>query len=187
VTTVDYPVVSLDEPIPDDAFKFVPPPDAKLVDNFTDEATALRKAMSLPATTTTVQSVQGADADALNLLHEVTQKYAKAIRSHIESVTEIHRSDDLSSDRRKDSMIEYEAPGNRYVFGGRSRSGESGLVVSDGATEWELHAAYGEYIKRPAGTFGHPLATTQSRFKAKVQKNETLFSCVVTWGCSGGG
>jgi cytochrome c biogenesis protein CcmG/thiol:disulfide interchange protein DsbE len=33
-------------------------------------------------------------------------------------------------------------------------------VVSDGTTEWELHEAYGEYVKRPAGTFGHPFPRT---------------------------
>ena len=36
VETVVYPVVSLDEPIPDDVFAFSPPADAKLVSNFTD-------------------------------------------------------------------------------------------------------------------------------------------------------
>jgi thiol-disulfide isomerase/thioredoxin len=36
VETVTYPVVSLDEPIPADAFAFTPPEDAKLVETFTD-------------------------------------------------------------------------------------------------------------------------------------------------------
>jgi thiol-disulfide isomerase/thioredoxin/outer membrane lipoprotein-sorting protein len=153
VTTVDYPIVSLDEPIPDDAFKFVPPPDAKLVDNFTDQQAALRKIVASPAPATAVRSPQGADADALNLLHQVTQKYAKAIRSHIESMQEVHNSGDLRSWWRKDFTTEIEAPGNRYVFGGKAFTGAVGLVVSDGATEYELHSAYGEYIKRPAGTY----------------------------------
>jgi thiol-disulfide isomerase/thioredoxin/outer membrane lipoprotein-sorting protein len=174
ITTVDYPVMSLDEPIPDDAFKFVPPPEAKLVDNFTDQAAAYRKVVSLPAPTT-VKSAQATDADALNLLQEVVMKYAKAIRSHIESVEEVHNSNDLRSFWRKEFMSEYEAPGNRYVFGGRDSSGASGLVVSDGTTEWELHAAYGEYVKRPAGTYGHPFSNDPNAVQSEGPKERDAY------------
>jgi thiol-disulfide isomerase/thioredoxin len=100
-------------------------------------------------------AAQTTDADALKLLNEVTQKYAKATRSQIESVTESRRTDDLSSSWRKVFLTAYEAPEDHYKFGGTNSSG-SEFVVSDGTAEWELHEAYGEYVKRPAGSFGHP-------------------------------
>lgn len=52
-----------------------------------------------------------------------------------------------------------QAPGSRYRFEGRSSSG-SGIVVSDGITEWNLHRTYDQYTKRPTGTFGHPFPKT---------------------------
>lgn len=119
-------------------------------------------------------SAQNTDADALKLLQEVTRKYAKATRSHIEAVTETRHSGDLDSFWRKDFTIEYEAPGNRYVFGGRNSSGQ-GLVVSDGTTEWELHAAYGEYIKRPAGTFGHPFGNNADAIQREGPKEREAY------------
>jgi len=131
-------------------------------------------ALLFPLLLSSQARAQATDADALKLLGEVTQKYAKATRSHIEAVTETHNSSDLSSFWHKEFTIEYEAPGNRYVFGGRNASG-SGLVVSDGTTEWELHAAYGEYINRPSGTFGHPFNDDPAAIQSEGPKERDAY------------
>lgn len=115
-------------------------------------------------------SAQGSDADALKLLQGLGQKYARATRSQIESVTETRSSGDYDSSWRKVLLTGYEAPGNRYRFGGRNSSG-LGLVVSDGTTEWEFHEAFGEYVKRPAGTFGHPLPQTVTQFDGPGERD----------------
>lgn len=104
---------------------------------------------------------QGSDADAFKLLQEVAQKYARATRSQIESVAETKSSSAYSTSWRKQLETAYEAPGNRYRFGGTGSQG-SGLVVSDGTTEWEFHEVFGEYVKRPAGTYGHPFPQTNT-------------------------
>jgi len=115
-------------------------------------------------------SAQSSDTDALKLLQELGQKYASATRSQIESVTETRNAGEYDSSWRKLFLTAYEAPGNRYRFGGRSSSG-LGLVVSDGTTEWEFHEAFREYVKRPAGTFGHPFPQTVTPFDGPGERD----------------
>jgi len=107
------------------------------------------------AQTASVSTTARTDDTALQLLREVTAKYAHATRYRIEMAIETTQSSEMYSSQQKITEFAYEEPGNRYRFGGRDVQG-SGLVVSDGTTEWEFHSAYGQYTKRSAGTFGHP-------------------------------
>ena len=113
---------------------------------------------------------QTADGDALKLLLEVAQKYAKARTFQIEAVTETSQSDELSTSWRKVFTNAAEGAGSRYRFGGRNSSG-SGLVVSDGTTEWEFHEAYSEFVKRPPGTYGHPFPTAADPTAGPEERN----------------
>jgi thiol-disulfide isomerase/thioredoxin/outer membrane lipoprotein-sorting protein len=112
-------------------------------------------APALSAQTSTSSQTTRTDETALQLLREVTAKYARAVRSHIEMASEAIQSSEMYSSQQKVTDFAYEEPGNRYRFGGRNALG-SGLVVSDGTTEWELHSARGEYTRRTAGAYGHP-------------------------------
>lgn len=99
------------------------------------------------------------NSDALKLLGKVSKRYADATSYRIEAIKESRLSSELSSSWHKEMLTAEQARGNRYRFEGRSSSG-SGIVVSDGVTEWNLHRTYGQYIKRPPGTFGNPLPKT---------------------------
>lgn len=101
------------------------------------------------------------NGDALKLLDEVSKHYADAKSYHIESIRESRVSSQLRSSWQKEMLRAQEAPGNRYRFEGQSSSG-SGLVVSDGVTEWNIHRTYDQYTKRPPGTYGHPFPKTSS-------------------------
>jgi|HubBroStandDraft_4_1064222.scaffolds.fasta_scaffold03281_2 thiol-disulfide isomerase/thioredoxin len=95
------------------------------------------------------------NGDALKLLDEVAKHYADANSYHIESIRESRISSELHSSWQKEMLRAEQAPGNRYRFEGRSASG-SGIVLSDGITEWNLHRSYDQYTKRPPGNYGHP-------------------------------
>jgi hypothetical protein len=78
---------------------------------------------------------QSATRDALKLLDDVSKHYADAYSHHIEAIRESRSSSELMSSWQKEILRAEEAPGNRYRFEGRS-FGNSGIVVSDGVTEW---------------------------------------------------
>ena len=99
------------------------------------------------------------NGEALKLLDEVSKHYADAKSYHIESIHESRLSSEFSSSWHKEILRAEQAPGNRYRFEGQSFSG-SGIVVSDGVTEWNLHRTYDQYTKRPPGTYGHPFPRT---------------------------
>ena len=101
------------------------------------------------------------NGDALKLLDEVTKRYADAKSYHIELIHESRLSSEFTSSWRKEMLRAEEAPGNRYRFEGQSSSG-SGIVVSDGVTEWNMHRTYDQYTKRPPGTYGHPFPKTST-------------------------
>jgi outer membrane lipoprotein-sorting protein len=113
---------------------------------------------------------QATDGDALKLLLEVAQKYAKAATFQIEAVTETRQTDELSTSWRRTFTNAAQGPGNRYRYGGRNSSG-SGLVVSDGTTEWEFHEAYSEFVKRPPGTYGHPFPVAADPTAGPEERN----------------
>jgi hypothetical protein len=100
-------------------------------------------------------SAQINNGDALKLLDEVSKRYADAKSYHIEVTIESRLSSEFSTSWQKQNLRAEEAPGNRYRFEGQSSSG-SGIVVSDGVTEWTLNRIYDEYTKRAPGTYGHP-------------------------------
>jgi outer membrane lipoprotein-sorting protein len=98
---------------------------------------------------------QSENQDALKFLDEVLAKYGSARSYHIEAVIETRTSSELSKYWSKHVVTAYEAPDMRYRFETRSPNG-TGLVISDGTTEWEYHPIYAEYKTQPAGTYGHP-------------------------------
>lgn len=101
--------------------------------------------------------------DALAMLDGVSKRYADARSYHIEAIRESRSSSELMTSWRKEILRAEQAPGNRYRFEGRDAAG-SGIVVSDGVTEWNLHRTNEVYTKRPPGTYGHPfpkMAITQ--------------------------
>lgn len=99
------------------------------------------------------------NGDALKLLDEVSKHYADANSYHIESIRESRLSSELHSSWQKEMLRAEQAPGNRYRLEGRSSSG-SGIVVSDGVTEWNLHRTDDQYTQRPPGTYGHAFPRT---------------------------
>jgi hypothetical protein len=80
---------------------------------------------------------------------------ADAKSYQIELTIESRTSSEFSTSWRKQNLRAEQAPRNSYRFEGQSSDG-SGIVVSDGVTEWNLNRIYGEYTKRPPGTYGHP-------------------------------
>ncbi|MFT4114474.1 redoxin family protein [Silvibacterium sp.] len=95
---------------------------------------------------------QQAQDDALHLLDKVSKRYAGAKSYHIEAVIERKSSTELSTSWSKTFLRAEEAPGERYRFEGRDAQG-SGIIVSDGTTEWNFSRTYGAYTKSSAGTF----------------------------------
>lgn len=96
---------------------------------------------------------QGAGNDGLKLLDQVAQRYVQAKTVHIEAVEETRSTvGEWSSSYQKELLTAFEAEGKRYRYDGTNSSG-SGLVVSDGKTQWELHRTQGEYVE--GGTFPH--------------------------------
>jgi len=89
---------------------------------------------------------------ALELLDQVGRHYAEAKSYHIESIVESRSQSELSSDWSKEYLSAEQATGKRYRFEGRTSTG-SGIVVSDGVTEWNLYRSYGQYTKKAAGTY----------------------------------
>lgn len=90
--------------------------------------------------------------DALRLLDQVGRHYANAKSYHIESTTESRIQSELSSNWSKEFLRAEQAPSNRYRYEGQTFDG-SGIVVSDGVTEWNLYRSYGQYTKKAAGTY----------------------------------
>lgn len=116
---------------------------------------------------------QKSDVDALNLLQDVAQRYAKATRCEIESVAETRRTGDFYSSWQKVMLTDDEAPGNRYRFAAVNDLGSS-LAVSDGTTEWAFHAVYKEYVRRSAGTFVHLFSQTPTPIDGPLREAYAL-------------
>jgi cytochrome c biogenesis protein CcmG, thiol:disulfide interchange protein DsbE len=93
--------------------------------------------------------------DALKLLDQIAKHYANAQSYRIEAIRESRSSSELRSYWQKETLRAEQAPGNRYLYEGRAFTG-SGIVVSDGHTEWNLHRSFDQYTKRPPETYGHP-------------------------------
>jgi thiol-disulfide isomerase/thioredoxin len=72
----------------------------------------------------------------LALLNSVVQRYAQAKSYHIEAVKEQTFTEDLSRTWEKVYMTAIVAPGEKYRYEARSRSG-SAMQLSDGTFDWE--------------------------------------------------
>ncbi len=103
---------------------------------------------------------QGAPAhrpdDALSLLNDVAQRYARAESYRIEATQERTFTGELSRSWQKTILTAMVSPGGRYRYEGRSDMG-SAVMVSDGATEWIYHVYQHLYTQKPvAGTVATP-------------------------------
>jgi thiol-disulfide isomerase/thioredoxin len=100
-------------------------------------------------------AAQSASNDGLKLLDQVAEHYAQAKTVHIEAVQEVRTTvEDFASSYQKALLTAYETEGKRYRYDGTDSVG-SGVVVSDGKTQWELHRTQGEYVEVPGGLFPH--------------------------------
>jgi cytochrome c biogenesis protein CcmG/thiol:disulfide interchange protein DsbE len=99
---------------------------------------------------------------SLKLLDEVAKSYADASTYHLEWETESRSTSELMTNWSKQMYQAEEAPKSRYRFQGETATGE-GVVVSDGATEYDFHRTYNQFIKRLPDSFGHPFPTTQTQ------------------------
>ena len=127
---------------------------------------------------------QSSQGDALKLLNEINTRYQTSTNFHVEMIHETRATSDLQTQWAKEVVSAYEAPGNRYRFEGKSSTG-SALVVSDGTTEWDLRQVYGEYAKRSAGSYTHPVQTdSNNHFEqsdTSVAHNAVLMRDPLQW------
>src|ERR1039457_5165178 len=73
--------------------------------------------------------------NALPILQQASKRYADAKSYHIEVTEERTNSNELEHGWYRTIFSAAEAPGNQYLFWGKSSLG-SFLMVSDGKTEW---------------------------------------------------
>lgn len=97
---------------------------------------------------------QRSDADALKLLDRVVAHYQDAETVHLEATVSGHFHTDFSDQTSTSIRTAYVAPGGRFRYEGADSSG-SGLIVSDGTTEWRLLRSFAEYAQEPTGTYFH--------------------------------
>jgi outer membrane lipoprotein-sorting protein len=97
--------------------------------------------------------------DALTLLKQTSQRYAKAKAYRIEAITETSSTSELSREWQKSIATAAEAPGNRFRYEIRSANADS-IRISDGKTEWIYHVAEKVYTQHPASADGPTISRT---------------------------
>lgn len=112
---------------------------------------ALLAAASAPA--------QPPNTDPLQFLIDTAHKYADATGWYLEYTTGNRQTSERYSHSDSSSIVSAEAAGNRYHFEVSDHTGFA-LVVSDGATEWQLNEPMGQYVTHAPGTYGHPFASS---------------------------
>ena len=90
--------------------------------------------------------------DALSLLERVTKRYRDAESVHLEATVITESHNEYKDETRRSVQSAYIASGERFRYEGRAELG-SGLIVSDGTTEWRFSHSFAEFTKAPAGTF----------------------------------
>ena len=113
--------------------------------------TALRLLVFLTLSSTFLPAQQMPD-NALKLLDRVAKHYEDAESVHLEATLQNSSHNDLFSESSTEMLSAYVAPGGRFRYDGTDHSG-SGLIVSDGTTEWRLRRSFAEYAKERAGTY----------------------------------
>jgi thiol-disulfide isomerase/thioredoxin len=109
---------------------------------------------------------QARPSDALKFLDEVTRQYAEAGSYHIESITETRVSTELTNYWIRELLRAEKAPGKKYRYEGQ-RNGGSGILVSDGTTEWQMYRSYSQYVKRLPGSY-NPYSKVPATDDARV-------------------
>ena len=90
--------------------------------------------------------------EMLRLIDMVAQRYAQAQRFHLEATLR-NESHGTNYDQSQVSRLSaWMAPGGRFRYDGTDLAG-SGLIVSDGSTEWHLARSWGQYTQQSAGSY----------------------------------
>lgn len=116
---------------------------------------------------------QRSEDDALKLLDRVVAHYQDAETVHLQATTRQQFHTDYSDDTSTSVLSAYIAPGQRFRYEGADSSG-SGLIVSDGTTEWRLLKSLGEYASEPAGTYFASRIAWQSDDRALLEARDLL-------------
>lgn len=95
---------------------------------------------------------QQSDNDALKYLERIVAHYQNAETVHLEATVTNHVQSDYSDQKNTAILSAYIAQGKRFRYEGADSAG-SGMIVSDGTTEWHLLRSMGEYASQPAGTY----------------------------------
>jgi outer membrane lipoprotein-sorting protein/peroxiredoxin len=98
--------------------------------------------------------------NALELLQQISKKYAQARHYHIETVQESETRSDMSRSWTKSITTAILATDNRYRFASKAEFGEL-LKISDGKIETNYNAATKEYTQQPTPEHG-PKSPEQS-------------------------
>jgi len=88
---------------------------------------------------------------ALDLVQEVSQRYANAKSYHVDAVEERSSSSELSRDWQKSFMTAIVIPGGHYRYEGRYFGGNA-VLISDGTSEWEYLPDQKAYTQRPVSS-----------------------------------
>jgi outer membrane lipoprotein-sorting protein len=100
-----------------------------------------------------VPPANAAADNALALLKQAGQRYAKAKAYRIEVITETSSTAELSHEWQKSFATIAEEPGNRFRYEVRSANADS-IRISDGKTEWIYHVAEKAYTQHPTSADG---------------------------------
>lgn len=110
---------------------------------------------ALAAATASAQQPSGAPNPALQLLDKTVAHYNQANTLHLEATTLSSRRTELSVNTMTMTLNVTIASGGRFRYEGNSFMG-SGLLVSDGTTEWHLSRNFAQYTRQPSGSlFDH--------------------------------
>lgn len=100
-----------------------------------------------------VPPANAATDQALALLKQASQNYAKAKTYRIELIQESNTTTELSREWQKSFSTAIQGPGNRFRYEVRSANAES-IRVSDGKTELIYHVGDKAYTQHPASPDG---------------------------------
>ncbi|WP_130418811.1 hypothetical protein [Edaphobacter modestus] len=95
---------------------------------------------------------QESSTEAIEMLNRIADHYINAKSVHLEATTSRSSHSELYNYSTTSHLIALMADGNRFHYDGRTSSG-SGLIVSDGKSEWHLRRSFGQYDEAPTGSF----------------------------------
>ncbi|HEY2389805.1 MAG TPA: redoxin family protein [Candidatus Angelobacter sp.] len=118
-----------------------------------------------------VVPANAATDEALALLKQAGQRYAKAKAYRIEAITETSSTSELSREWQKSFATVAEEPGNRFRYEVRSANADS-IRISDGKTEWIYRVAEKAYTQHPTSADGP--AISQNVMFADMEESHTM-------------